>query len=167
MVHLKEEILKEIDRIEESSDYSSKGLYSDYEIWKNRSVQISISLIISSSIASVNSILFDSYITEIFALLSVIIASFQAYLKPDQRMELCKKSADSHLFLRNRLRVLKNIDSINLKDDELRSEFQKVFLENNELNSNMPKISYKGYLNAKAGIEDGESDFKADKEEIV
>ena len=158
----------EIKRLMVDCIYSGRGHQQAGQFWSAVSHWIGIPSAIISSVLGVgaagSALLGNNVFSAILAILSVILAGLNTYLKP-------KEIADSHLLkgaqfisIRNRARILKEVELISglpQKDIaekliRLRSEYDALIIKSPR---NIPKFAYKA---AKKSISNGESDYEND-----
>lgn len=155
------EIKKEAERIEECCEYSSKAHYNDCAKWRKRHFVFSTPIAVFAAVTALVPIV---EVKNILAIITAILAAIQTILKPQVNQQVHKLAGDSYSGLRNKVRRFRTIDIPRLNIDDL-SEQIKIYGDMmDKLNTTNPSPTEKSYKKAKKGIENGETEFRIDKE---
>lgn len=157
------ELYKEADRIEESALFSSKGHFYASNSWRCVHYVLGISLIV---LGFVMSILLKNNLAIVISSLMTAISILITFLNPQEKFNSFLNSAKHYDNLFNDTRFFKNITLESEKDKKILKENLKFLFERKkELNTTSPQIPYGAYKKSKKAIEEnGEAEFKADKE---
>ena len=161
-------LLKEVKRIEEAARDSSKSHYVMSLRWTKANRWLGgCAAFLSGGAGVVLSIewIYAKPIATIGALLAAAISVVIAFLQPSKTSRESKTAGDEYLALENDCRVF--YDHAVTKDDidldQVRTEIQQLNQRRNDLASRSPQIERWAYKRSRKGIEDGESDYEADK----
>lgn len=170
MNHLKEQIIKEAERIEEDSLYSSKGHFNAGEIWEKVHFWIGVPSVLFSAIAGASALNEFNYHIEIAGILSIIVASLTSittFVNPNKRSITHKTAGNKYNSLKNRARIFYSIEvtaSENVAG--LTTKLQMLDDERSQLNEESPIIHFWAFNKAKKGILEGESQYQTDDKTI-
>jgi hypothetical protein len=153
---MKEDISRELERIEEDAKYSSKGHFEAASTWRHCNYWLGVPSAIGAGVAGVaafNNLVLVSGIVAIFV---AALTSVSTFLDPSARANEHRVSGTSFLALKNQARILRTID---LKSDDAKvtQQFRELAERRDTLNSESPEIPPMAYRRAKAGIERGEA----------
>jgi hypothetical protein len=164
------EIIREAQRLEESTLFSFKGHHCAASIWKNRHLLLGIPTVIISAV--VGAAAFSTFAADyplvgaIAGVLSVTVAVLSAvttFLDPNQKENAHFVAAHGYDKLNNDSRIFWTIECWQEEStDVLASRLKTLVDKKNELNSTSPQIPGRAYKKAKKGIEDGEGNFQVD-----
>ncbi len=157
---LKKQIIEEASRIEECCEYSAKAHYNTSKEWNIGNLCLNIPIAI---IAAVVVFIPDEYKT-IPAVITAILAAVQACIKPTDCLKVHKMAGDKYLELKNKTRRFKNIEIELLTSEEAIKGLDKLASILDGYNSVNPQPSRTGYEKARKGIQEGEAQYKVDKE---
>lgn len=159
----RDEIVKELLRIEEDCIHSGKSHFNAHERWTSYHYWLGIPSVIFSSIAGLA--YFQDY-PEFGGLLSAIVAVLTAlstFLKPYERAAAHKSSGDQYLSLRNDARVFRTIKLQGACDIQSAVNGLEEFAKRrNELNQASVQFAERDFIKARAGINAGEAVHAAD-----
>lgn len=163
----KDEIIKEAQRIEESSLYSAKGHFVAASLWSHFHLIIGIPIVIMSAIAglSILSELDKTKAIGVTLTLSITgLSALMTFLNPNAKSNTHLNSGNSYDALNNKIRIFRTIDCWREKSEDVLTEKIKYFSEQKDkLNSASPQIHWIAYQLAKRGLEKGEAEFRVDK----
>ena len=157
---IKEEIIKEAQRIEECCVYSSKSHYNTSKEWNICNLCLNIPIAV---VAAITVFVPEKY-TTIPAIITAILAAVQACIHPTDCTKIHKMAADKYLALKNQVRRFKNIELLILDEEKATKEINRYGDILDDYNTVNPQPSQSGYEKAQKGIKNGEADFEVDKE---
>lgn len=167
----KDEIIREAQRLEESTLYSFKGHHCATSGWAARHLWLGIPTIVISTV--VGAAAFSKYSNEypwvavVGSALSVAVAVLSAistFLNPNEKENAHFSAAHGYDKLNNDSRLFWSVDCWQEDSDlVLTTKLRELVDRKNELNSSSPQIPNWAYRKAKKGIEEGESSFRVDK----
>lgn len=160
----------EIKRLMIDCTYSGRGHQQAGQFWEAVSHRIGIPAAIISSVLGVGAagaaLLGNKMISAALAIISVMLAGLNTYLKPKEIADAHLLKGGQYISIRNRARILKEVElpsgsGLNQKDIaqkliSLRSEYDTLSLKPPR---NIPRFAYQA---AKKAILDGESDYEND-----
>ncbi len=158
---LKNEIVKEAERIEECCVCSSKSHYNTSKEWNICNLCFNIPIAIIASI----SIFVPLEYKTILAIITAVLAAVQACIHPTDCTKIHKMAADKYLALKNQVRRFKNIELLILDDERATKEIKRFGDILDDYNTVNPQPSKSGYKKAQEGIKNGEADFNIDTKE--
>lgn len=163
----KNEIIKEAQRIEESALYSAKGHFVAANFWSNFHLWIGIPMVLLSAIAGASVLpQFDPkhIIAGGISIIVVALSSVMTFLNPNEKASAHLNAGNNYDSLQNKVRMFWSIDCWKEESEEVLTERLRYFSEQKDrLNQNSPQIPKWAYKRAKKGIEEGEADYKVDK----
>jgi len=162
---MKEQIKKELERLQEDADYSQKGHFAAASIFGYVHFALGIIASILSFIA-VSIILIDPTKLKAVAFLSLfagILTVISTFVNPDKRKKEHLKAGNLYLSLRNDARIFNNTKLDQLEDAKASEHLDKLNKERNQLNCDMPQIPGWAFRKARKNIEDGQLEYKTDK----
>ncbi len=165
-MNTKEKIISEVKRIEEDSMYSSKGHFYAGQCWVNVNLCIGGFAAILSAIAGASALSqFDNY-NIIGGSLSIIVMALTAiitFINPSEKAIIHQKAGNQYSALRNNARIFQTIKIEKIDNEKAIDELENLNNKRNELNLESNQIPKWAFKKARKGIEDGESDYKVDK----
>jgi len=160
----KAEIIKESQRIEESSLYSSKGHFIVAYFWSNFHLVIGIPMVILAAIAGSSFISNDNTTGGILSIIVAILSAIMTFLNPNEKAHNHLNVGNNFDSLLNDIRIFRTIDCWQEDLDRILTERLKSFSSRkSNLNGGAPQIPWWAYQLAKRGIMSGEGDYKVDK----
>jgi hypothetical protein len=171
MVNLKEEIVKEAQRIHEDSEITYKAHFVASEKWDKCHFWLGIvSIILSTTAGSLAlSRVFPNFeiISGLCGFSAAAVVGVNTFLRPERRSINHMEYANKYKILRDNLRVFYNIETISNKDEmELKQKLTKFITQKCELDVRAPLLSIKDYSEVKKRISRGETEYKTNKENI-
>ena len=162
-------IQKELQRIEECCDYSSKGHFVSSKDWEKWHFWLGISATIFSIIASclASACLGYGHWVVIMTMLASAASAIITFLKPSEQSEIRRSFANQYLAHRNQCRRFREIEITLLRDNSQRllERFSDLAQKFDDLNNSAPTIPDYCYKKAKRGIEAGQTIHKVDLQE--
>ncbi len=164
--HTKEEIIKEAQRIEEATLYTSKGHFAAAHFWLRFHLWIGVPTVIMSSIVSASSQTTSDNLKAVGGIFAIAIAAFTAvmtFLNPNERANAHLNAGNEYDALQNRVRIFRTIDCWRESSEEVLTEKLKYFSQQKEqLNKSCPQVPWFAYQKAKKGIAEGEGRYRVD-----
>lgn len=161
---LLEAINSELKRIEEDSEYSSKGHYNAASRWQWANLSLGGPNAIIAAFAGVNAFQGSTIWAGALAIIAAAIAAALTFLNPGDRASTHKCSAGEYQTLRNRSRIFRTIVLCCLTDEkEILARFEELAQRRDELNATCPQIPTWAFRAARKGIEEGESLHRVDQ----
>src|SRR6266404_4794614 len=87
------------------------------------------------------------------------------FVNPRERSVAHFNAGNKYNSLRNRARIFYEIEIENISIDKAIEKLNILSDTRNELNEKSPQVSRKSFENARRGIEEGEAEYKADKQD--
>ena len=165
---IKDKLRKEALRAFEDVEISSKSHFITSERWENINLCLSIPSIILSVIAGSLALSKILPYFEIFAGISgfgaAALVSILTFLKPNTKYEMHMNFGNKYLSLKGDIRRCQEIEiDLEQTESQIKSSLDRLILSKKEIDSNAPLISNWAYKVAKKRIEDGETEYKIDR----
>ncbi|MGB9898429.1 SLATT domain-containing protein [Thermanaerothrix sp.] len=168
---IKEKLIKEARRIEEDSLYSAKGHFAAANFWTNFHFWVGVPTAILAAIASASALSrFDNHniIAGVLAIIVTALTAVTTFLNPNEKVNSHLNAGNKYNLLRNKARKFCEIDCCVVDSiQELSKRLNELAEQRDELNIKSPQIPRCAYKKAKKGIEEGEADYKVDKNENI
>lgn len=164
MTDLLTKLETEAQRIEEDAEHSTKGHYNASARWARYHLWLGLP---SAVIAAMGGAAALNDLPEAavgLALLSSALTTVLTFLKPSERSEMHKTAAGQYHALRNRVRLLREIEFAD--DIEASTAKQRLFAlatERDDLNQSSPAIDRCDYELAKKDIDSGRARYRVDE----
>lgn len=160
---LLKELEREAERINEDTDYSSKGHFEASSTWQKVNLWIGIPNVVFAAVAGVSVLEEWKVVAVVFAAHSVAFAALNTFLGAADKAATHKRFGNEYLTLRNRSRYFVNIKmKRDLDESELEGLLEDHFTRRDDLNCSAPIIPRHAFERARRGIEEGESKNKID-----
>jgi conflict system pore-forming effector with SLATT domain len=169
---VRDEIIKEAKRLEETTLFSMKGHHCAARRWGGMNLWLGIPAVIISAV--VGAAAFSQYskdypwlgvVAGFLAISGAVLSGITTFLDPNDKENAHVTAAHAFDTLNNDTRLFWSIDCWREDSEEiLTSKLGELVDRKNELNSNSPQIPQWAYKEAKVGIEAGEAKFKVDTE---
>ena len=162
----KEIIINEAKRIEEDSLYSAKGHFYAGQCWVNVNLWVGSIAAIFSAIAGASALSQFDYHNIVAGSLSIIVAGLTAiitFINPSEKAHTHQKAGNKYIVLRNDTRIFYDIELNEIDDKKAIEDLKKLNERRNILNIESHQIPKWAFEKARKGIEDGEADYKIDK----
>jgi hypothetical protein len=154
--------LAELQRIEEDTQYSSKGHFEAASGWQALYLGFGLPVAIISGVAGVSAFAKHTTLAGVLALVAAGLGAITAFLKPSERMATHHGFGNDYNALRNRARIARTIQAASLTDDQLRDEVVALSGDRDSLNKKAPQVPRWAFKRARRGIEEGEADYAVD-----
>lgn len=161
-------IIREAKRIEENSLHTSKSHFVVAHFWERFHLWIGIPTVILAAVAGTIAFAAFKYGNVVAGVLSILVTVLSAvatFLNPKQCAIAHQKAGNDYDSLLTCVRIFWTIEcrreeSVDILADKLK-DFSR---ERDRLNRDCPQPSRWAYTRAKKGIEEGEAEYKVDKE---
>lgn len=158
-------LIKESERIEEDSIHSAKAHFNAGDTWKRRHYWLGIPATALGAGAGAAIVKDCPELAAILSLCATILTALVTFLKPTERASAHKTAGDQYLALRNDTRIFREIELLESEDICVKSDKLKALAQRrNELNQSGPEIPWRAFEKARQGINEGESQYRIDKE---
>jgi hypothetical protein len=102
----------------------------------------------------------------LFSLTATILTALMTFMKPNERASIHKTAGDQYLALRNDARIFREIELLEPEETCTHTDKLKALAQRrNELNQGSPEIPRRAFTKARQGIDEGETQYRADKED--
>lgn len=170
-MNLKENILKETQRIEEDSDFSSEEHFITAHRWSN--IHYALGLLtavfaVVSGATALTQLSEPNFLVLVgvgaISLLAGALAAVLTFLNPNERATCHLSAGNSYRELRNGARVFREIDCLRDSDETLANKLKELAERRESLNKSSPQPPAWAYEEAKKRIEEGKATtYKVDK----
>jgi hypothetical protein len=167
---VREEIIREAKRLEESTLFSMKGHHTAASGWSTRHLWLGLPVVIISALVGATT--FSQYAEScpalkvtagLLSLAVAILSGITTFLNPNDRESAHLTAANAFDKLNNDARLFWAVDCWQESPDAvLTSQLKELVERKNQLNANSPQIPNWAYRKAKAGIVAGEAKFEVD-----
>lgn len=159
-------IVKELGRIEEDSEYSAKGHYNAADPWGCANLSLGLVNAVVAGIAGASAFKGHENVAGALAILASALAAAITFLAPGDRASIHKRSGGEYHTLRNRCRIFRDVTLASLaNDDEVLARFDELTARRDELNATCPQIPGWAFRKARKGIEEGETQYRVDRKD--
>ncbi len=156
---------KEAERIDEDSIHSAKGHFNTAAIWNRRHYWLGVPATLFGALAGAAFIKDCPEVASLLSLAATILTALVTFLKPTERASEHKTAGDQYLALRNDARLFREIELLAPEDGQpLTDKIKALSQRRNELNQGSPEIPRRAFEQARKGIAEGETSYRADKE---
>jgi hypothetical protein len=160
---LKDSLAKEAGRIEEDCEYSAKSHFNAADIWSTRALKLGVPATIIAALSGL-SFNYCPTIATSLAIAASILTGLITFLRPDDKASTHKSTGDIYLSIRNQARVFREIElNVLGSNDAGYKALKNLADKRDEQNRISPSIPRKAFETARTGIEQGETEFKVDK----
>jgi hypothetical protein len=127
MANASDEIIKEANRISEGTDYTSVQHFIAAKQWRNTHLCIGITAMIFAVIVTALSFSpAPNWIAGSLGIFVAILTGLLTFLNPKDRAEEHQRKGVELQYIRDEARILENIDSVQMNDDELNAQLIKL-----------------------------------------
>jgi hypothetical protein len=162
---IKLQIERELNRIQESAEYSKEAQFAASKSWRAANLCLGVPASVLAAIAG-GAGLADSWPAEwvgAAALLVAVLGGVMTTLNAAQRAEQSAASANSYLTIFNDARVLRNVDLPRMTDDEARDALAQLIARRDEINLTTPLPSARAFRQGRRNIEKGRTKYDVDE----
>lgn len=170
MVTLKQQIINEVQRIEQNSNYSARGHFVSAGFWLHLHLWVGSAAAIAAAIAGVSALSqFNHLLAGTLAIIVAAVTGIMTFLNTNEKATSHRNAGNDYTSLRNKARIFRNVDcsAAERSEQELNNRLQELSEQRNALNKNNPQIPGWAYRRGKKGIEAGESDYAVDSDKRV
>jgi class 3 adenylate cyclase len=158
-------LARECERIEEDSIHSAKGHFNAGNTWRRRHYWIGIPATVLGAGTGAAIVKGCPELAGLLSLAATILTALVTFLKPSERASAHKTAGDQYLALRNDTRFFREIQMLQPEESCNHSEELRALAQRrNELNQGSPEIPRRAFLRARQGIDEGETQYRTDKE---
>ncbi len=157
-----DEIVAEARRIEEDSTLSAKGHFNVADRWRKYNYFIGIPASLSAAASGLAALSSNEAWAVLLAFISAALAALMTFLNPAEHAASHQSIGNRYNTLKNRSRVLANVDSKSLNTAELRARLAGLESDRDEINDSSPGIPRYAFNKARDGVEEGESTYDVD-----
>lgn len=161
----KEEISKELSRIEEASKWSSQSQFERSKTWRGIHLVLTVPAAILAAVTG-GTLLADAISVTLAGALTLIaaaVAGAGTALDPAGKSVRSQTAGNRYLALQSAARRARNIDLPTQSFEQGRSRLTELTETQDEINADSPVISDRAYERARKNIEEtGGQDYKVD-----
>lgn len=162
-MNIEKEIEKECLRLEEDCIFSSKGHFVAASYWKAVHLWIGIPSSIMAGIASVSAFKEETVLAGVLAIFVASLGAISTFLNPSNKSTEHTGAGNNYLMLRNKIRRFRNIELPTITVDDAKEKILTLGQQKDDLSSSSPQIPDKAFIKARKNIEDGQTQYQADK----
>lgn len=162
----KNNLIKEAQRIEEDSLYSSKGHFCAAHFWTKFHLWLGVPTAVFAAIAGASALArFDAsnIVAGVLAILVAALAAVSTFLNPNEKANVHLNAGNDYNSLRNKARIFHEIEIETSNLPALSKKLKELNNERDDLNRNSPQIPNRAFQKARKGIEEGEAHYAADE----
>lgn len=160
------EIMKESQRIEESTLYSSKGHFAAAHTWSNFHLIIGIPIVVLAAVAGSSFICNNNFSARVLSVIVAVLSAVMTFLNPNEKSSTHLNAGNSYDALQNEVRMFRTIDCWREDSEQILTERLKNYSNHKDrLNQVSPQIPWWAYQIANRGIKSGEGSYEVDKNE--
>jgi hypothetical protein len=154
----------ELDRIEESADYSSQGQFEQSKRWRRCFHWLGGAAAVLAGAAGAAGVarVTNGILPGIFALVSAGLGALVTTLDPAGHAQRATESGNAYLALRNEARRVLRLDLPYAVLDEARKQVETLARRNDDLNAAAEPPSTRAHRSAKKNIERGKTTAAVD-----
>lgn len=160
---LEDEISMEAERIEEDCIFSSKGHFETAACWQKIHLWIGVPSAILAGIAGVSAFDEQTLLAGMLAILVAGLGAVSTFLNPSGKAAEHHGAGNSYLALRNRARRFRRIELLGDESVGVKDKILALGQQKDDLSASSPQIPEWAFRKARKNIEDGQSDYVADK----
>ena len=165
----KKAIIDESKRTEESCLYTAKGNFVAAQFWTSFHLWIGIPTVILAAITGITAFSkFDenNILAGILSIIVVVLTAVTTFLNPKEKANNYLVSGNNYDSLLTKTRIFWTIDCREENSEQVLTQKLKDLSEQRDkLNRESPQVPTWAYKKAKKGIEEGEADYRIDKNE--
>jgi hypothetical protein len=158
----RDNVLKELARVEEDCEVSSKSQFNAADRWSRYHIMIGLPAVILAAAAGAAFLKAYSDIASAISLVVAILTAAQTFLKPGERGQSHKSAGDQYLALKTQTRIYRTIGYF--RDDEaaIASKLNDIDDQRRALNTAAPIPAPRDFRRAQKGIALGEATHRVD-----
>jgi hypothetical protein len=163
MSGLIEELKRESLRIEEDVTFSGKRHFNAASRWQGYHNKLGIPSTALSAIAGLSAFAEFPKLAGVIAISTAALTAVFTFLKTDERASKHQATGNSYFSLKNEARIFRKIECTENTDlGELKARILELSDRRNSLNEQAPETIDADFQTARAGIEDGEQEYRVD-----
>ncbi len=160
----KAEVIREAQRIEEASTYSSKGHFKAADFWSIFHLVIGCLVVVLAAAASTSFMKEAVGLAKGLSVITAILSAMMTFLNPNERSSSHLDAGNNYDSLLNRVRIFRTIECWgSVSEQELTDKLKNLSGEKDSLNESSPQVPSWAYYLAKRGILAGEGCYEIDK----
>lgn len=164
MTDLLAKLATEAHRIEEDTEHSAKGHYNGAARWARYHLWLGLPSAVIAALGGAAALKDQPEVAVGFALLSSVLTTVLTFLKPSEHAEMHKTAAGRYHALRNRTRLLREIEFADgIQSTLAKEQLLALASERDELNQSSPAIARGDYELAKQDIDAGRARYQVDE----
>lgn len=156
-------IKQEAARIEEDALHSAKGHFNAEGRWQLVNLSMGIGTALVAGASGVSAFSEQPIISGLLAFVAAFIAGASTALNPESRSSDHGQSGRKYKTLLNRARIFREVQAMQLDNEQARATFAALSDQRDELNENSRAIPRWAYERAIKDIEQGRSTYQIDK----
>ncbi len=166
MKELAKQIASECLRIEEDTEQSSKRHFNAASRWSHYNYWIGIPSVLIAAIGSAVSFAALPAVGGMLAATTAALTAILTFLKPSERSTSHTTAGNQYLRLRNETRIFREVYLPQFDNkQELIDKLASLAEQRNNLNDSSPMTEDRDYRKANAGILEGQTEYRADKDD--
>lgn len=159
-------LIAEALRIEEDVTHSGKAQFNAGNRWRNYHYWLGIPATLMGVAAGVSALNEFPILAGVIAFGAAAFAGLMTFLNADQKATAYKATGAAYFELKNRARIFREIECADQSNlDALKQKLYELDQRRNELNAQALEVSRKDFEEARKGIDAGEQEYRADREE--
>lgn len=164
MTDLHTKLTNEAQRIEEDTEHSAKGHYNAAARWAKYHLWLGLPSAVIAALGGAAALKDQPEVAVGFALLSSALTTVLTFLKPSEQAEMHKTAAGRYHALRNRTRLLREIEFADgVEPAYAKEQLLALASERDELNQSSPTIARRDYELAQQDIDAGRARYRVDE----
>lgn len=161
----KEEIIREAKRLSENCLHTSKSHFVEARFWQNSHLWIGVPTVVLAGIAGTLAFSNVKFISGIVSIVVVVLTSITTFLNPKDQANAHLNAGNNYDSLMTKLRTFWSIDCWREETDTILMERLRAYSEERDrLNRECPQPAQWAYKKAKKGIEEGEAEYRVDRD---
>lgn len=165
-VELRNNVLRELSRIEEDCEYSSKSQFNASDRWSRYHILIGLPAVILAAAAGAAFLKAHSDVASVISLVVAVLTAAQTFLKPGERGQAHKSAGDQYLALKTQSRIYRTVGIF--RDDEaaFAAKLNELDETRRALNTAAPIPAPRDFRKAQKGIDNGEATHRVDRNSL-
>jgi len=163
---MRNNILKEVKRIEEDSLYSSKSHFYTAQFWSNLHLWLGIPAAVLAAVAGASALSEFNNHSLVAGSLAIIVSALSAvnvFLNPNEKANSHHNAGNQYNTLRNSARIFSEIYlNMDKNSENILKKMEKMNDKRNILNEKSPQIPRWAFKKARRGIKEGEASYEVD-----
>jgi hypothetical protein len=163
----KARIRAELDRIEESAEYSAQAQFEQAKLWRGINLLFGVPTAALAGIAGATALASttDRIVAGIIALCAAGLGAVAATLNASQRTEQAQAAGNLYLALQSDARIAREIDLDRQTLDDARGALADLRVRQDEINQGAGLPSFYAYWRARRNLAQGRQTYAVDEDE--